>query len=287
VNRYRFIDAEKANHSVSLLCRTLRVSRSAFYAWLSGSESRRMLSDRRLAVHIKAIHRESRGTYGSPRVHAVLQRQGVRVGRRRVARLMAQAGLAGLPRKRFKTTTVSDPALPVAPNLLERNFVTNGPNQVWVADITYIPTGRGWLYLAVVIDLYSRKVVGWHADTHVRTELCLTALRMAVTLRKPDAGWIHHSDRGCQYASRAYQVELGEAGARCSMSRLGDCWDNAVAESFFGTLKTELIHRKPWVNREQARVAISRWIVHVYNDRRLHSQLGYETPNAFELSGAA
>ena len=281
MSRYRFIDAERVNHTVSLLCRTLTVSRSAFYTWLSGAESQRRLADRKLAVHIRAVHRESRGTYGSPRVHAALRAQGLRVGRRRVARLMKAAGLEGLPRKRFKTTTVSDSSLPVAPDLLGRDFDSKAPNQVWVADITYVRTARGWLYLAVLIDLYSRRVVGWNVDSHVRTELCLSALRMALALRDPDAGLIHHSDRGCQYASAVYQAALNEVGARPSMSRAGDCWDNAVAESFFGTLKTELLHRQPWVTRAQAKAAISRWITGIYNARRLHSRIGYLTPTSF------
>lgn len=284
---YAFIRAEKANHAVLTLCRAMQVSTSAYYAWASGHEADRVVEDRRLLVHIKAIHRQSGGTYGSPRVHAVLRSQGFDVGRRRVARLMAQEGLTGLPRKRFKTTTVTDASLPVAPNLLERDFEAHRKNEVWVGDITYVPTAGGWLYVAVLIDLYSRRVVGWAAESHVRAELCLTALRRAVTRRQPAPGLLHHTDRGCQYASVAYQRALRSVGAQCSMSRKGDCWDNAVAESFFGTLKTELVNRTTWSSPTQAARAIGEWIERVYNATRVHSHLGYVSPNAYELRGAA
>ena len=283
---YRFIQAEKANHTVYRLCSALSVSRAAFYAWQQGGVSARASEDQRLAVHIRAAHRVSRGTYGSPRLSRELKAEGLAVGRRRVARLMKEAQLAGVPRRRFVTTTNSRHDEEVAPNLVQRDFQASQPNAVWVGDITYVQTARGWLYVAVLLDLHSRKVVGWEAAEHMRTDLCLVALRRAVSVRRPPAGLTHHTDRGCQYASGSYRDELVAHGIRSSMSRPRDCWDNAVAESFFGTLKTELLHRRSWASPGEARAAIADYIHDFYNRTRRHSSLGYVSPVDFEAQSA-
>ena len=231
--RFEFVHAEKANHSVRTLCRVLQVSPSGYYAWRQERSGTRRNEDAVLAVHIRAIYKRSRRTYGSPRVTEQLKREGFAVGRNRVARLMRQEGLEAVPPKRFRVTTDSKHSEPVAPNLLARQFDPAGPNEAWATDITYVRTWQGWLYLAVVIDLFSRRVVGWAADSHMRTELVLDALAMALARRRPGVGLVHHSDRGSQYASKRYQDELERHGIIASMSRKGDCWDNAVAESFF------------------------------------------------------
>lgn len=281
---YRFIRAEKANWSVRTLCRVLGVARSAYHDWVKAVPSSRAKEDATLLVHIKAIHRRSRGTYGSPRVHAELRAQGFKVGRKKVAALMHAHGLEGIPKKRFKgSTTDSAHEDPVAPNRLERNFKVDGPNQAWVGDITYLPTQAGWVYLAVLIDLFSRKVVGWSLAHHMQTELCLEALEQALVLRSPPEGLVHHTDRGSQYTSHAYQEALERAGVQPSMSRKGNCWDNAVAESFFGTLEQELVRVDgPWVDEDAASAALSDYIHGFYNDHRRHSTLGYESPVDYE-----
>ena len=249
-----------------------------------------------MKAKIRIIHAQSRGTYGSPRITAELREQAEksekseksekaekaeRVGKNRVARLMKEEGIEGKFPKRFKKTTDSDHKEPVAPNLLDRQFQQDAPNQAWVTDITYLRTVDGWAYLAVILDLHSRKVVGWSLDSHMRTELCLEALEQALTTRGPDAGWIHHSDRGSQYTSELYQKRLKAAGARPSMSRKGNCWDNAVAESFFGTLKTEL-STDIWPSQGAARAAIRDYIHHFYNPVRRHSANGQLAPNVIE-----
>lgn len=289
---YRFMVSEKAHFPVAFMCRVLDVSRSAFYAWLNREPSDRDREDRELTEKIKVIHTQSRGTYGSPRIHDALQEQGVAVSRKRVARLMADAGIIGEPLKPFKKTTDSDHDEPIAPNLLNRQFEVSEPNQVWVGDITYIRTWEGWVYLAVVIDLFSRKVVGWSAGDHTRSELVEEALLRALATRQPAAGLISHSDRGSQYASGRYQDLLTEHGLVCSMSRKGNCWDNAVAESFFGRMKVELIHRQRWPSRHSAIRAIRSYIHHFYNPTRRHSANGGCSPDQFEhnqriLSNAA
>jgi len=280
--KFEFIHAEKASYPVRVLCRVLEVSRSGFYAWCRRAPSRRSRDDQRLALAIRAAHRRGRGTYGSPRVHAELAAQGVRVGRKRVARLMREAGLCGVRPHRRRRTTVVDPSRPAAENLVARNFTADAPNQVWAADITYVRTWEGWLYLAVVLDLFSRRVVGWAIADHLRTDLVLDALDVALGLRLPDPSLIHHSDRGSQYTSERYQELLDQRGIRCSMSRSGDCWDNAVVESFFATLKGELLDRQPWPTRSEARLAIHEYIGVFYNRHRRHSYLDYSTPACYE-----
>ena len=236
-----------------------------------------------MSQHIREIHQGSRQTYGAPRIHASLRAKGFQVGRHRVARLMSQQGICSRPRRRFKTTTDSNHPFPIAKNILNRNFGATEPDQAWVADITYIPTQHGWLYLAVVIDLFSRRVVGWSMAEHMRVELVLSALQSALGHRLPaSSGLLFHSDRGSQYASGDYRAALEAAGIACSMSRRGNCWDNAVAESFFGTLKSELIHAQNFVTREVAKTTIVEWIEVFYNRQRIHSTLNYRSPVQFE-----
>jgi transposase InsO family protein len=280
--RFAFIQAEKATYPVSVLCRTLEVSRPGFYAWLQRAPSPRRLEDRQLGVKVVAIHRRSRGTYGAPRVQAELEAEGTRTSRKRVARLMREHQVAGRRPKRRRRTTDSRHDHPIAADRLTRQFTAAAPNRVWVADLTSIWTWEGWLYLAVIVDRWSRRVVGWAIADHLRTELALDALRMALMRRRPLPGWIHHSDRGVQYASDAYRAALKNAGGVASMSRKGDAWDNAVAESFMGTLKTELIDRESWPTRRAARAATIDFIESFYNSVRRHSTLGYDSPLEFE-----
>ncbi len=284
MSRYRFIDAEKGNHAVSILCRVLEVSRAGYYAWRGRRLSPRSQQDAALTERICSIHRVSRGTYGAPRVRAKLAADGVCISRKRVARLMRNAGLVGVrrPRRRVQTTIVN-PAAPIAPNLVARNFTAQAPNRLWCGDITYIPTQEGWLYLATLLDCYARRIVGWSMADHLRTELALNALDMAVRRRRPRPGeLVHHTDRGCQYTSAVYQAALTASGITASMSRKGKCLDNAVAESFFATLKAELGGSRIWRTRAEATLAIFEWIEVFYNRRRLHSTLGYATPTEFE-----
>lgn len=282
--RYPFILVEKANYPVAILCRVLHVSRSGFYAWCDRRPCLREVQDRRLRTEVLAIHKASRKTYGSPRVHAELQAREVAVSRKRIARLMREAGLTGLPARPFSHTTDSDHDRPVAENVLNRQFEVTAPNQAWAADITYVRTWEGWLYLAVVIDLFSRRVVGWALADHLRTDLVLGALDMALGLRQPASALVHHSDRGSQYASKNYRELLEERKICCSMSRRGNCWDNAVVESFFGTLKTELIYRRPWPSRREAEAAIAEYLEIFYNRHRRHSYLGFLSPADYEES---
>jgi putative transposase len=284
VSRFRFIAAVAPHHSVALSCRVLNVSRAGFYAWRGRPPSARAHADEALTEVIHMIHHDARGTYGSPRIHAELRATGRRCGRKRVARLMRQAGLVGCHRRRRQPrTTVADPVATPAPDLLRRDFTPLAPDRVWLADITYVPTGEGWLYLATVLDAFSRRVVGWAMADHLRTELVLGALEMALGARRPAAGLIHHSDRGCQYTSLAFGQRLHAAGHRPSMSRRANCWDNAVAESFFATLKGELVDRQPWPTRAAARLAIFDYLEGFYNRQRRHSTLGYLSPVAYEV----
>jgi putative transposase len=280
--RFDFIAEEKARFPVTTLCRVLQVSPSGFYAWRERPLAQRYTEDQRLSVQVAAIHARSRYTYGSPRVHAALTKQPYAVGRKRVARLMRQAGLRARRPRRWCRTTDSQHANPVAANVLARQFQPRGPNTVWATDITYVWTWEGWLYLAVVLDLFSRRVVGWALADHMRTELVLDALQMALGRRRPPTALVHHSDRGSQYASEAYRAVLREHGIVCSMSRRGNCWDNAVAESFFATLKIELIHRRSWPLRREATTAITEYIEVFYNRYRLHSFLAYRSPADYE-----
>lgn len=280
--RFAFIDSEKAAYPLRLLCRVLRVSKSGYYAWLRRDPSDRALEDEKIRPKVVEAFELGRGAYGSIRIRRELVDQGFEIGRRRVARLMAEMGLSGLPARKFQTTTDSNHDKPVAANVLDRDFKATRPNEKWVTDITYIWTAEGWLYLATMIDLYSRRVVGWSTGESLETSLCLKALSMALGHRKKIKGLTHHSDRGVQYASEDYQEALKARGIECSMSRRANCWDNAVAESFFGTLKTELIYRRPWLTRESAREAIGEYIEVFYNRIRRHSTIGYVSPAKFE-----
>ena len=288
MSRFRFIVAEQASASVVRLCRVLEVSTSGFYAWQRRQLSQRAQTDVVLAQRIQHIHTASHGTYGAPRVHAELRAGGMRTSKKRVARLMRSAGLAGRCPKRFRRTTIP-PAQPTAspPDLVRRDFKPHGPDRLWVADSTYVDTAEGWLYLAVVLDAFSRRVVGWALADHLRTELATDALQMALRTRRPATGLIHHSDRGSQYVSAAYVGLLSAYGARSSVGRPGTCWDNAAAESFFATLKTELLHRASWPTRQHARSAIFAYLEGFYNRRRRHSTLGHLSPADFEFAHRA
>jgi putative transposase len=269
---------------VVMMCRVAKVSTSGFYAWLAGREpSKREKNNEALKVHIRVAFQRSRKTYGSPRIRRDLVEDGHRISRKRVARLMKSMGLQGRAPKRFKHTTDSKHDKRIAENLLQRNFDVAAPNQVWVGDITYIRTWEGWVYLAVLIDLFSRRVVGFALDDEMPAQLCIEALQMARRARAPGPGLMAHSDRGSQYASDAYRNELREMDAVQSMSRKGDCWDNAVAESFFSTLKTEMVHRRSWVTKADAEQAVYEWIEEFYNPQRRHSANGLVSPVEHEL----
>jgi transposase InsO family protein len=284
--RFGFIQTEKATYPVRMLCRTLLVSASGFYSWCRRGLSQRVREDAALKVEIRAAHAASGKTYGSPRVHEELKADGQHVGRKRVARLMREEGLEGQRKRRFRVTTDSRHSYPIAPNALNRDFTASAPNKVWVTDITYIWTREGWIYLAAILDLFSRRVVGWSADSYIDRTLAIDALGMALRTRNPEAGLIHHSDRGSQYASGDYQKLLSEHGITCSMSRKGDCWDNAVAESFFSTLKAELVYRTDFVSRSQAFSLLFEYIEAFYNGRRRHSAIGYVSPVEHEATAA-
>jgi transposase InsO family protein len=282
--KFEFISAQKACFPVEFMCEQLEVSRSGFYAWSQRPESAHQQEDQALAAEVEKVHRDSRGTYGSPRVHAELRARGRKVSRKRVARLMEQQKLGARPKRRFVRTTDSSHGLPVAPNVLERDFSPGQPNSTWATDITYVWTSEGWLYLDVVLDLFSRRVVGWAMSEHIDTQLVLCGLQMALEGRQPPQGLLHHSDRGSQYASALYQQALADQGIQPSMSRKGNCWDNAVAESFFSTLKMELVYRTSFATRQQARSAIFEYIEVFYNRQRRHSTLGYLSPVDYERS---
>ena len=281
--KFAFILARVVAFPIALMCRVLGVSVSGFYAWRKRPEPERAKVDSRLAVEVAASHKRSRGRYGSPRVHADLRARGVRVGRKRVERLMREQGLQARRRRRFKKTTDSAHAQPIAPNVLERDFETSAPNEVWVTDVTYVWTDEGWLYLAAIIDLFARRVVGWAASESNDTTLALAALSMASSRRKPPRGLVHHSDRGSPYASDDYRRALTQLGIVASMSRKGDCWDNAVAESFFATLKAELVDDADYATRAAAIASIGDYIESFYNRERRHSHLGYVSPVEYEL----
>lgn len=280
--KFALIDAARCQFPVRRLCQVLGVSPSGYYAWRQRAPSRRWDDNQQLLEKIRSIHEQSRKTYGSPRVHAQLRKQGVRCSRKRVAGLMRRHQIQARQSKHRVQTTWSGHGLPVAPNLLERNFTAQHPNQKWVSDITYVPTQEGWLYLAVVMDLFSRRVVGWAMDNQMTSELVVQALKMAYQQRKPQAGVVHHSDRGRQYASGEHRQLLTAFQMLPSMSGVGNCYDNAAMESFFGTLKKELIHPHAYSTRAHARQAIFAYIEGFYNRFRLHSTLGFQSPVEFE-----
>ena len=284
--KYACIDHRRDCYPVRMMCRLLQVSASGYYAWRRRPESPRARRDRELLLKIRRVHEASKGVYGSPRVHAELVAEGVRVGRHRVARLMRLARLRGCPKRRFRATTQRDPAHRVAQNLLEQNFAADAPNQRWAADITYIATHQGWLYLAVVMDLYSRRIVGWSMSRWMSRRLVVDALRMAVAARRPAGSLVHHSDRGGQYTSDAFRAELAKHGIECSMSSAGNCYDNAVVESFFGLLKRERVNRVRYRTREEARADLFEYIEVFYNRKRRHGYLGNISPDDFEAQSA-
>jgi putative transposase len=281
VNLFRFIDAERACLPVALLCRMLGVSRSGYYAWRSRSPSKRSREDATLTAKIHEIHRRSRETYGSPRIHAELRALGTRCGRKRVARLMRQAGLRGCMRGKRRGTTRRGKRAP-AEDLVKRNFAATEVDRIWVADLTYVATQEGFLYLAFILDAHSRRIVGWSMENHLRTELVVDALQMAVWRRKPAPGLIHHSDQGVQYTSLSFGERLREVGITPSVGRTGSALDNAMAESFVSTLKAELVSRLEFPSRQAAKTAIFDYLETFYNTRRLHSALGYRSPTDFE-----
>ena len=281
-SKFQFVTDHASQYPVAVLCRVLGVSRSGYYGWRTRAECRRTSANRVLEVQIRAAHALSRDTYGSPRIHAELRAQGIRCSEKRVARVMRRAGIRAKQRRRVKCTTDSRHSLPIAANLLQRDFAATAANTKWAGDITYIDTREGWLYLAVVMDLYSRRIVGWAMQPTLARELVLDALEMALGQRQRTTTLVHHSDRGSQYASGDYQARLVAAGIRCSMSRRGNCFDNAPVESFFGTLKTELVYRQRFATRQEARRAIFEYIEIFYNRKRRHSALGYLSPVEFE-----
>ena len=288
--RYRFINKIEGQFCVSALCRAMLVTRNGYYAWKRREPSQRQREDETLLGRIRSFFERSKGTYGSPRILRDLKEEGVTCGKHRVARLMRQARLRAVVAPRFRVTTDSRHMLPVAANLLERDFGAPGANVKWASDITYLWTGEGWLYLAVVLDLFSRRVVGWCMQARLDRSLVLKALEAALGHRRPGPGLLHHSDRGSQYASGDFQARLAASGILCSMSRRGNCWDNALVESFFGTLKQELVHQCRFATRDVARQAVFEYIEAWYNRQRRHSSLGYVSPAEFErralLTGA-
>lgn len=283
--KFAFIEEHRDVWPVTVLCETLGVSAQGFYAWCARPASALQQRHDALLVEMRAVHAEVKQRYGSPRMHAELQARGVPCSRNTVAKLMRAAGLRAKAARKFRHTTDSNHRLPVAENLLDRQFEAQGPNERWVADITYIPTREGWLYLAVVEDLYSRRVVGWSMAAHLESRLVVDALEMAVARRLPEAGLLAHSDRGSQYASAHYQQLLAKHGIECSMSGVGQCWDNAPMESFFASLKKELVHHEDYQSRAEARASIVEYIETFYNPKRRHSALGYLSPAEYEHAG--
>ena len=284
--RYRVIQEHDRRYPIRLMCRALAVSAAGYYAWRIRPESARSVSDRTTLSVIRVIHRESRETYGSPRIWKALVTQGHRIGEHRVARLMRQDGIRAKTVTKWRATTQSQHRFPVAANTLERAFTVEAPNRVWAGDITYGWTLEGWLYLAVLLDLYSRRVVGWAMSQRITVELTEQALTMALAKRAPTAGLLHHSDRGSQYAATSYQRVLDEYGLIPSMSRKGNCWDNACVESFFGTLKRELVYQRQYATRSEATQDIFEYIEVFYNRQRRHSTLGYHSPAEYEARAA-
>ena len=280
--RYACIDRRRDQYPIRMMCHALNVSRSGYYAWRSRPESSRARTDRELTGVIQRLHADSKGIYGSPKMRDELKSEGYHYGRHKVARLMRLSGLRGCPKKRFRVTTQRDPSHPVADNLLQQDFSATAINQRWSSDITYIATNQGWLYLAVVMDLYSRRIVGWSMSRRITRHLVIDAFRMAIGLRQPKGVLIHHSDRGSQYTSDDFRDELDKQGVRCSMSGRGNCYDNAVVESFFGLLKRERVNRTRYRTREEARADIFEYIECFYNRKRRHGYLGNISPAEYE-----
>ena len=280
--KFRFVQEYRETFRVGMMCKVLKVSRSGYYAWRSRQPSRRDRDNERLTERIRSVHRESREAYGSPRVWRALRLEGEAAGRHRIARIMRWEGIRGCAKQRFVRTATVRAAMPAAPNLVNGRFEAPAPNVVWVADVTQVRTREGWLYLAIVLDLYSRKIIGFATAPHARQELALTALDHAIRSRRPAPGLIHHSDRGGQYLSAEYQDRLDQHGLRCSMSRPYRSVDNAVAESFFHTLKTEWLYHFDFHTREEARLAIFDYVETFYNRNRMHSSIGYRSPEEYE-----
>ncbi len=280
------IESRREQYPVRMMCRLLNISKSCYYAWRTRGESNRSKNNRVLIPVIKLIHKTSGGVYGSPKIHAELNDEGYPCGRHKVARLMRKTGLRGCPKKRFIVTTQREPGHSVAKNLLKQNFSVEQPNRCWVGDITAIPTKQGWLYLAIILDLYSRRIVGWSMEQWMTRHLAIDALRMAVSMRRPSGSLIYHSDRGAQYTSDDFQNELEKYGIECSMSGKGNCYDNAVAESFFGLLKRERVNRAKYLSRDEARRELFEYIECFYNKKRRHGYLNYLSPAVFEKQNA-
>jgi len=286
--KFRFIADHQEEWPVRVMCDVLGVSPAGYYAWRPRPESARAADNRRLLAHVRRLQVLHQGRYGSPRIHAALRAEGRGVSRGRIERLMRQHGIRAAAARRFRpVTTDSRHGLPVAPNLLEQCFKASAPNQVWLADLTYVPTGEGWLYLAAVLDLATRKIVGWAMRDHLRTELAAAALVMATQRQRPGPGLIHHSDRGSLYAAGQYRQLLAKAGMKASMSRKGNCYDNAPMESFFHTLKVELVHQRRWATRDEARRDLFSYVEGYYNRHRMHSALGYLSPDQAERKMAS
>jgi len=280
--KYQFIEQRKQEFPIVVMCRVLGASESGFYAWRKRPVCQRKQEDAQLSTHIRQIFGSHRERYGSPRIHAELADQGYRCSRKRIARLMREYGMAAKRKQHRVLTTNSRHDNPIAPNLLQRDFTATEPNKKWVTDITYVPTMQGWLYLAIVLDLYSRLVVGWSMSAHCDEELAENALRMALARRRPSPGLLHHSDRGSQYTSRAYRLVLQQAEMSVSMSRLGNCWDNAAMESFFGSFKEECVGNIIYQSHEEARRSLFEYLEVYYNRQRRHSTLGYVSPLIYE-----
>lgn len=280
--KFQFISAHRGTFKVGRMCKILKVSRSGFNAWLNRPKSRRSRENQALEDKIRVLHAASHGIYGAPKIHQDLVDDGVPCGKNRVARIMRKAGLRSRTKKKFKATTNSKHNFPVAPNLLNQNFRAEAADNAWVGDITYIWTGEGWLYLAVLLDLYNREVVGWSASSRITRKLAIDALQMALGRRTPQKGLLHHTDRGSQYASNDYQKILKEHGFLCSMSRKGNCYDNAVAESFFGRLKSEWVNHQRYLSRSEATQSLFYYIEIFYNRKRRHSSINYVTPQEYD-----
>jgi len=283
--KYQFVEQHKQEFPIVVMCRVLDVSESGFYAWRKRPVCQRQREDAQLTEELRQEFRVHQGRYGSPRLHAELRDRGRSIARKRVARLMREAGLYAKRKRKQAFTTRRDPSHPVAPNLLNRGFTASAPNKKWVTDITYIPTMQGWLYLAVILDLYSRMVVGWSMSGNCDEDLVERALAQALARRRPEAGLLHHSDRGSQYTSKAYQACLEQADIQVSMSRKGTCWDNAAMESFFGTVKDECVGSTIYSSHDEARLDLFTYMEGYYNRIRRHSTLGYLSPLNYEQKG--